>query len=94
MGIPRTLGSLFGDPHHKDYSISGSILGSPYLCIETITFARRFWKGCLSLQLQMVDTRICTALLSKQNHLLKFKILTTVDLLDMAWPMQQNRQKC
>ena len=24
------MGTLFGDPHNKDYSILGSILGSPY----------------------------------------------------------------
>ena len=29
MGFPK-LGDLFGDPYNKDYSILGSILGSPY----------------------------------------------------------------
>ena len=29
-GFPK-LGYLFGGPHYKDYSILGSILGSPYL---------------------------------------------------------------
>ena len=24
------MGTFFGDPHNKDYSILGSILGSPY----------------------------------------------------------------
>ena len=31
MGVAKMLGYLFGDPHNKDYSILGSILGSPYL---------------------------------------------------------------
>ena len=30
-GFPKIRGTLFGDPHIKDYSILGSILGSPYL---------------------------------------------------------------
>ena len=30
MGFPKIRGALFGGPHNKDYSILGSILGSPY----------------------------------------------------------------
>ena len=30
MGISQNYGYLFGGPHNKDYSILGSILGSPY----------------------------------------------------------------
>ena len=29
-GFPRIRGTLFGGPYNKDYSILGSILGSPY----------------------------------------------------------------
>ena len=29
-GLPKILGTFFGGPHNKDYSILGSILGSPY----------------------------------------------------------------
>ena len=29
-GFPKIRGTLFGGPHNKDYSILGSILGSPY----------------------------------------------------------------
>ena len=29
MGVSQNYGYLFGDPHNKDYSILGSILGSP-----------------------------------------------------------------
>ena len=29
--VPKIRGTIFGDPHNKDYSILGSILGSPYL---------------------------------------------------------------
>ena len=29
-GFPKIKGTLFGGPHNKDYSILGSILGSPY----------------------------------------------------------------
>ena len=29
-GFPKIKGTLFGGPHNKDYSIWGSILGSPY----------------------------------------------------------------
>ena len=29
-GFPKLGGTLFGGPHNKDYSILGSILGSPY----------------------------------------------------------------
>ena len=29
-GFPKISGTLFGGPHNKDYSILGSILGSPY----------------------------------------------------------------
>ena len=28
--FPKIRGALFGDPYNKDYSILGSILGSPY----------------------------------------------------------------
>ena len=28
-GFPEIRGTLFGGPHNKDYSILGSILGSP-----------------------------------------------------------------
>ena len=31
MGVSQSQGYLFGDPHDKDYSISGSTLGSPYV---------------------------------------------------------------
>ena len=31
MGASPNSASLFGVPHNKEYSISGSILGSPYL---------------------------------------------------------------
>ena len=30
MGVSHNWGYLFGSPNNKDYSISGSILGSPY----------------------------------------------------------------
>ena len=30
MGVSLNYGYLFGGPHNKDYSILGSILGSPY----------------------------------------------------------------
>ena len=30
MGVSYSSGYFFGGPHHKDYSILGSILGSPY----------------------------------------------------------------
>ena len=30
MGVSQNEGYHFGDPHNKDYSILGSILGSPY----------------------------------------------------------------
>ena len=30
MGVSQNYGYLFGGPHNKDYSILGSILGSPY----------------------------------------------------------------
>ena len=30
MGVSQNQGCLFGGPHNKDYSIWGSILGSPY----------------------------------------------------------------
>ena len=30
MGISQNYGYHFGGPHNKDYSILGSILGSPY----------------------------------------------------------------
>ena len=29
-GFPKIRGTLIGDPHNKDYSILGSILGFPY----------------------------------------------------------------
>ena len=29
-GFPKIRGNLFGGPYNKDYSILGSILGSPY----------------------------------------------------------------
>ena len=29
-GFPRIRGTFFGGPHNKEYSIWGSILGSPY----------------------------------------------------------------
>ena len=31
MGVSQNYGYLFGVPNNKDYSILGSILGSPYL---------------------------------------------------------------
>ena len=31
MGVSQNMGCLLGGPHNKDYSILGSILGSPYL---------------------------------------------------------------
>ena len=31
VGSSQNWGYLFGGPHNKDYSILGSILGSPYL---------------------------------------------------------------
>ena len=31
MGVSQNKGYLSGGPHNKDYSILGSILGSPYL---------------------------------------------------------------
>ena len=30
LGVSQNEGYLFGGPHHKDYYILGSILGSPY----------------------------------------------------------------
>ena len=30
MGVSQNYGYLFGGPNNKDYSIFGSILGSPY----------------------------------------------------------------
>ena len=30
MGVSQNYGYLFEGPHNKDYSILGSILGSPY----------------------------------------------------------------
>ena len=30
MEVPKIRGTLFGGPNNKDYSILGSILGSPY----------------------------------------------------------------
>ena len=30
MGVSQNYGYLFGGPNNKDYSILGSILGSPY----------------------------------------------------------------
>ena len=30
LGVSQNSGYLFGGPHNKDYSILGSILGSPY----------------------------------------------------------------
>ena len=30
LGFPKIGGNLFGGPHNKDYSILGSILGSPH----------------------------------------------------------------
>ena len=30
-GLPKIRGTVLGGPHNKDYSILGSILGSPYL---------------------------------------------------------------
>ena len=30
LGVSQNYGYLFGGPHNKDYSILGSILGSPY----------------------------------------------------------------
>ena len=29
-GFPKIRGTIFGGPHNKDYSMLGSILGSPY----------------------------------------------------------------
>ena len=29
-GFPKIRGTFFGGPHNKDYSILGSLLGSPY----------------------------------------------------------------
>ena len=29
-GFPNIMGTLFGGPHNKDFSILGSILGYPY----------------------------------------------------------------
>ena len=29
-GFPKIRGTLFGGPHNKEYSILGSMLGSPY----------------------------------------------------------------
>ena len=31
MGVAQNYGYLFGGPNDKDYSIFGSLLGSPYL---------------------------------------------------------------
>ena len=30
MGLPKIRGTTFGGPNNKDYSILGSLLGSPY----------------------------------------------------------------
>ena len=34
-GFPKIRGTFLGGPHNKDYSIWGSILGSPYLCMQS-----------------------------------------------------------
>ena len=31
LGFPKIMGTILGDPHNKDSSILGSILGSPCL---------------------------------------------------------------
>ena len=38
-GVSQNYGYLFGDPYNKDYSILGSILGSPY-------FGKLAYLGC------------------------------------------------
>ena len=38
-GFPRIRGTLFGGPNNEDYSILGSILGSPY-------FGKLLYRSC------------------------------------------------
>ena len=47
MGVPKTRG-IFGGPHHKDFSILGTILGSPYFGRNCQIFLASV-SGCLTL---------------------------------------------
>ena len=44
MGVSQNQGTIFRGPHNKDYSLLGSILGSPYLgklpylAVQDVTF--------------------------------------------------------
>ena len=58
MGFPKIRGTLLGGPYNKDYSILGSILGSP--CFEKLPY-----KGCaessrwLGFQIYASELRNC-----------------------------------
>ena len=53
MGVSQHKGYLFGDPYHEDYSILGSILGSPclgkppyMLCLVLVLMIRFIFSLC------------------------------------------------
>ena len=54
-GFPKIRGTIFGSPHNKDYSILGSILGSPYFGKLPYGFHTRSWYSFLFLSMLMSD---------------------------------------
>ena len=56
MGVSQNQGYLFGGPYHKDYSIVGSILGSPYFGKLPSIF---LVKTCLN-QVEVIKYEVCS----------------------------------
>ena len=76
MGVSQNYGYLFGDPHNKDYSISGSILGSPYFGKTTISLA-------LTLTEAMGGTDGRVRIMSPRLSSARLSIIYSVDSLAM-----------
>ena len=54
VGVSQNDGYLFGGPHNKDYSILGTILGSPYFGkLPCIYIWRHTYTVCIELDIYM-----------------------------------------
>ena len=64
LGVSQNYGYPFGGPHNKDYSILGSLLGSPYF--GKLPFEVR----SLNFKVQGTVSKVCCQLLASSRGLL------------------------
>ena len=71
LGVSQNYGYHFGGPNNEDYSILGSILGSPYfgkLPFNVFAFGGRALDAAAQLLVFQLDQQSCYATIYNSSH--------------------------